>query len=1655
MSSNQRKNSNHNNHRNNSSPSNQQQQSQPANNNSNSNKQQHGKRPSYRPKYNQQGGGGGSNNSGGGGGNNQRYHNHANHPNSGGRQHSGSPNPGGGGKKQRGPSQSPGRSPAHRPQNQRRQDRSYNRAAHQGHTHAQQAQGYDEHGQAYHHQSHGQSQAQRFKMQQKGGGQRDSRSGYSQHAQSHPQSGRGNGHTQQSTHANSNYQQRRSPAGHTTRSGHHHPHATQPHPQQQHPAAHQMYDDSTSPPPGLNGGDPNNPLPPNRYRPNDTNNSERNRNWRNRPAPAPLDTGNDYYDPSEHAHPTHAQYPRPEHAQHAHAGHGYPEVATTSPAFHPSRAPKHSPLISAQTPGSDTSSSHQRPAAAASSTDRSEREQPQPREREVSKSTDKEPKDNPHQGIYVYNALYADKAHGGQGLSPSIAFPVIEQCLGLDKGTKDTLPDESRLRKKYPISWLLGVGENIEQPPNNPTDDIPESVRFLNTITAAGHRWRAHQARLNPNAPPVQQSPRFGMVPTPVVTTHTVTSDEARSWRKGSAEAKKEGKDEESAQKGEVDLPKIQTLRDGNEVNHEQKSEEAPNGMTKMLSAEEVENQLQSGAKGRSEQEREREREREEEDALDAELAAMSLQPQNITPPLRADPREFVEDDPNGPAWDKADDAGDEGDFSQDFVFGVIDKERDRKAFKQTGALPTDVKTISLEEYTRRKEEQKKAKEKGGAQAQANVQTADHPTRPPIPHAAAHGSAHGNAAAATAGQSSGNGYAVQPQYGHADAQLAEAMRVDRSLPVHQLPTKIRDIVIRLDEDIAKISAYINQVQLDKEQLNRYKRHLLKLIGRRRQYEQWWKAQQHKQSQGTVSIGLRGSGLGQLQHYKDYYSKQLEKMIASSQTDPKFATYVEYYRQKLQAVAQRERELLKLEAEKQAGKGQPPTVATTEGNAEGSPTTIQNQNQAEKPTHDEPRARPQPTQPTPAQPTQATAAVPTQRAQQQQPQQPATAMDVMTAPRAKHGPSLPQQTNLTDLTPHQPAQQNPASGGGDEDPFASLFDLDDLGYTTAQPVSDVPSRPTNMNLTQQPGNLTSLAHNPTNKPAPTVTRQPSTGTAAVDSMMLDYLGGGDERASSNPKPSSTAGDDGSNGPAAPTTTTTAAPTTKTQKAVSQQKQKLKAYIRQHALKYVKPPPAPTDRTYPQWYAGLRKVENIIYAKYMNKQRKRMEEQQQRVAAQSGQAPPPTQQQPPSHETPAMPARSPGGGPQHSPYANVPPQGSHGAYPPQGQYPGHPPYGGHHGAPRPPHSGHSPYAQHPQHAQYGHPHRPPHAQQQSPYHSAAKSPHGGHPSSHHGAHGAYGPPPHSQQSPPNAHAYGQPHGQYPPHGAPHGQSPYHASGQGQGQHHGAAPHPNASTHHMAHLNISQGGPQGQNQGGPGGPQGQAPMRSPPPGPQHHTLHAAPPHSQQSPPMYYAHGANGHAHAQGSPPISPMPNESKYGYPPQQQPPHGRHQSPPNPSHPGHPHGHGGHGAPHAGTGPQHHHHPGPAPHGAPQMGYGHGHPQAQAHHGQGGHGHGGHPGYHHASQQSPPNPSHGGHGGQVNTTTTSHGYTTYNTSSPPNPHYGGQGPPPPTGHPTGHASHGGHGGYPPQGGGQGGDQRSPPNAHPHQYAPHMPYGDEAQQ
>ena len=66
-----------------------------------------------------------------------------------------------------------------------------------------------------------------------------------------------------------------------------------------------------------------------------------------------------------------------------------------------------------------------------------------------------------------------------------------------------------------------------------------------------------------------------------------------------------------------------------------------------------------------------------------------------------------------------------------------------------------------------------------------------------------------------------------------------------TLPIDELPPRIRTVVIRLDEDIAKISMYLQGVKVAPDQLNRYQSHLNKLIARRAQYVNWWNQRSSK------------------------------------------------------------------------------------------------------------------------------------------------------------------------------------------------------------------------------------------------------------------------------------------------------------------------------------------------------------------------------------------------------------------------------------------------------------------------------------------------------------------------------------------------------------------------------------------------------------------------------------------------------------------------------------------------------------------------------------------------------------------------------------------------------------------------------------------
>merc|ERR1719361_2664362 len=96
---------------------------------------------------------------------------------------------------------------------------------------------------------------------------------------------------------------------------------------------------------------------------------------------------------------------------------------------------------------------------------------------------------------------------------------------------------------------------------------------------------------------------------------------------------------------------------------------------------------------------------------------ALNMDPVNITPELKPDPREFVDEDPNAdPEWQNHD-LDEAAMMDQPFQFGILDKEQDRAHFKKTGDLPTEVATISMEEYKRRKDEQERLKkEKEGGQ---------------------------------------------------------------------------------------------------------------------------------------------------------------------------------------------------------------------------------------------------------------------------------------------------------------------------------------------------------------------------------------------------------------------------------------------------------------------------------------------------------------------------------------------------------------------------------------------------------------------------------------------------------------------------------------------------------------------------------------------------------------------------------------------------------------------------------------------------------------------------------------------------------------------------------------------------------------------------
>merc|ERR1719295_981419 len=643
------------------------------------------------------------------------------------------------------------------------------------------------------------------------------------------------------------------------------------------------------------------------------------------------------------------------------------------------------------------------------------------------------------------------------------------------------------------------------------------------------------------------------------------------------------------------------------------------------------------------------------------------------------------------------------------------------------------------------------------------------------------------------------------------------------LPIDKLPSKIRDIVVRLDEDIAKISTYIKQVALEKDQLTRYQKHLHKLISRRGQYVNWWKAQNihykhpkgNNEENGTsTSSAIFRSNAEQLLHYQDYYQKQLVKMKKAAEQDPKFETYVRYYEQKMQAVKRRRaeletRSLKKKENERIAAEQRAAAEANNNGsggaaqqgqqkganvmdvisskkeapvNPQNEVTQIsaldidvanlqgqgQNENQNENGNQNEKQNQNQDQgvqdQSEGLQLNEAQNPNVVQNQNQNQ----------VEAQSQGQPPAAKRKNEYTD--PHKLTKLE--RGGGEEDPFADLFaTIDEEGYTRVQrpnanavgsnavnthrapftantmTMTEEAVQSQNANLNQEQNlesNLTakdpvdaqqhrehqmhynaSHSMDPSMNPSHSPNAPPPGGHNQMQSQM-DYMMGvappaphpygnhpyygppGPPQSQYGPNGPAPGGPPGPSGGVPPGHHPYYGPppgpggpgqqrASPAQGPSSHQKAKLKAYIRQHALKYVKAPPDLDDPTYHQWYAGLRKVETIIYQKYMAKQRRRAQEQRETMMRQQGGAPPanqspqgqgpapPQQQQQQQQQQGQGPSQGPERGNQSPPNQEGPqPQGPHPQQPqqPQGPHPQQP--------------------QQPQQPQGVHPQRGPHGQ-----------------------------------------------------------------------------------------------------------------------------------------------------------------------------------------------------------------------------------------------------------------------------------------------------------------------------------------------------------
>ena len=326
-------------------------------------------------------------------------------------------------------------------------------------------------------------------------------------------------------------------------------------------------------------------------------------------------------------------------------------------------------------------------------------------------------------------------------------------------------------------------------------------------------------------------------------------------------------------------------------------------------------------------------------------------QDRHKTPPLRGHPAEQLDnsDDGNGAEWEDNDD---DVDTNNDFQFNqVLDKEADKKYLEQTGNLPEQTNIITQEEYQRRQKIQQQNNDTNNNTANThdegiNSMSPNKPRIPPIHHT----NNNNNTDIAKQmmqemnqheGQASSSHHpSHNPHTQHQDAIKQQQQQQSRySNRQEALPQEGRDIILRIEEDMRKITDYISTHQLNPEDEDRYRRHLKKLAGKRKQYILFWEKQRQYQQRhqhheqkspgmannnnnngsssnaGSSSQKWNGreairkiSNMNQLNHYEQYYRSQLTKMQEKAKSDVKYKSYVEYYRYKLDSVLRRKKEL---------------------------------------------------------------------------------------------------------------------------------------------------------------------------------------------------------------------------------------------------------------------------------------------------------------------------------------------------------------------------------------------------------------------------------------------------------------------------------------------------------------------------------------------------------------------------------------------------------------------------------------------------------------------------------------------------------------------------------------------------------------------------